>query len=284
MIENGRRPLDSTRLRVALARALDISVTDLTGQPYPASDSRQKRAQATVQHVRLALLETTGGAREPGRTVEQAAADVAHLAELRDRCEYDLLGDLAPDLMCDLAALAASGEADAWRLTALVAGPVSTMLRNLGHLDLAWIADDRGREAANRHEDPVYQAAAAYYSAKALIPAGALDTAAETSTAAAASVDDLRPGDDRARQAYVALHLNAAWANSCAGRKDATLAHLDEAADVVRTVRVPGPADDLFRRPRPGAGRRPARRPGVAGVAPGRRPRPPARPVQPLSA
>lgn len=246
MIENGRRPLDSTRLRVALARALDISVTDLTGQPYPASDSRQKRAQATVPHIRLALLETTSGAREPGRTVEQAAADVTHLAQLRDRCEYDLLGDLAPDLMCDLAALAASAEADAWRLTALVAGPVSTMLRNLGHLDLAWIAAERGREAANRHEDPVYQAAAAYYSAKALIPAGALDTAAETSMAAAASVDDLRPDDDRARQVYVALHLNAAWANSCAGRKDATLAHLDEAAEVVRTVRGKGFADLIF--------------------------------------
>jgi len=148
--------------------------------------------------------------------------------------------------VADLARLAAEGERDAHRLAVVLTGSASTMLRNLGYLDLALIAAERSRAAAEQYGDPVLIAASAFFTGKALIPAGALTTAEQSQTAAADSIAALRGDDDRARQVYAALHLNAAWACSIARRADDAYAHLDLAAEVASTVTTPGFAEALL--------------------------------------
>jgi transcriptional regulator with XRE-family HTH domain len=245
MIERGLRPLDKLSRRAAIAAALDISIADLSGLPHPPTDDAQRRAHATVPRVRLALIDTAA-LTEPGRSLAEAHTAVRAAELLRDRGEYDQLGELMPELVADLAALAGAGEREAWRLSAALTGSGSTMLRNLGYLDTALIAAERSRLAAEAYGDPVLVAAAAFFTGKALIPAGALTTAEQSQLAAADTIAPLRGDDDRARQVYAALHLNAAWACSIARRADAAYAHLDEAADVARTVANPGFTEALL--------------------------------------
>ncbi len=239
MIERGLRPLDKLSKRAAIAEALGVSVADLSGLPHPASDAAQRRAHATVPRVRLALLDTAA-LTDTGRTLAEATAAVVEAERLRDRGEYDALGGLLPGLLADLAALAAAGQREALRLTVALTGTGSTMLRNLGYLSDALIAAERSRAAAEEYADPVLVAASAFFTGKALIPAGALTTAEFSQTAAADRILDLRGADDRARQVFAALHLNAGWACSIDRRADDAFAHLDLAAEVAATVADPG--------------------------------------------
>jgi transcriptional regulator with XRE-family HTH domain len=245
MIERGERPLDKLSKRAAIAEALGISVADLSGMPHPPTDAAQKRAHATVARVRLALLDTAALA-EPGRTLDESKAAVRHAEQLRDRGEYDRLGELVPGVLADLAALAAAGQREAWRLSVALTGTSSTMLRNLGYLSDALIAAERSRAAAEEYGDPVLIAASAFFTGKALIPAGALTTAEHSQTEAADRIADLRGTDDHARAIFAALHLNAGWACSIDRRADDAFAHLDLAADVARTVTDPGFTEALL--------------------------------------
>jgi hypothetical protein len=130
-------------------------------------------------------------------------------------------------------------------LLAGLSGSVSTMLRNLGYLDLALIAADRARVAAERYDDPVLVAAAAFFTGKALIPAGALATAEQSQAAAADSLTAFTE-DDRARQLAAALHLNAAWACSIASDAARAFGHADEAAELAGRVTGPEWAGPLL--------------------------------------
>ena len=209
-IERGLRPLDKLSTRAALARALGVSTADLAGLPLAATDTATERAHAAVAGVRLALVDTAAGV--PGGTGDaDLTGALDRFRALRDAGTYDELALSAPYLIGRLAADARTAE------LAEVLGTTSTMLRNLGYLDLALIAAQRAQTTARAGDDPVLSALSAWWVGKALIPAGATGTAVRVQTDALEALAGQR--DTRARQSAAALHLNLAWAYSIAGSK-----------------------------------------------------------------
>jgi transcriptional regulator with XRE-family HTH domain len=232
MIENGQRRLDSRSLLNTLADVLAVSVVDLTGQPYAPTDPDQSAAQATVPAIRLALMQTTLD--DPGsvvpRPLRELMADTERASDLRQACDYGPLGRALPGLLRELHA-AVHDPVDgrgALRAAVMACQAGALMLRNLGHPDLSWIMADRGVQAAERLEDPVWIAAAQFPRAHALLTAGATAEAlAEVERASAA----LTPDAGDAGQVYGMLQLTTAMAMSQLRRPDEATARVAEAEE-----------------------------------------------------
>ena len=81
-VEQGRRSLDNMGQLLTFARALEVPVTDLTGQPYTPSSPEQDAGQGAVAGIRRELLLAE---REPMTSDAQAAA--VSITGLRGRVE-----------------------------------------------------------------------------------------------------------------------------------------------------------------------------------------------------
>lgn len=164
MVENGQRRLERRQHIAAIAEALQVSVADLTGQPFAPADPSQGRAHASVPDVRRALMASSldYAERGPSRPVAELVEDTAEVMNLRQACEYERVGRSLARLLPDLhAAVVRSPErVPALQLVVLAAQASTLWLKNLGYTDLAWIAADRGWQAALRVEDPLWIAAA----------------------------------------------------------------------------------------------------------------------------
>lgn len=64
-IERGTAPLDKRSTQLALARALQVSLADLTGQPYDPAGLEHLDAARHVPALRSALAELSFGAWRP---------------------------------------------------------------------------------------------------------------------------------------------------------------------------------------------------------------------------
>src|SRR3954463_12833202 len=69
-LERGERSVDSRALLLRIAGALEVSVADLTGQPYVPRDRQHADAHRGVTGIRLALLDPSGPA--------PSAEEIAH--------------------------------------------------------------------------------------------------------------------------------------------------------------------------------------------------------------
>jgi transcriptional regulator with XRE-family HTH domain len=180
-IENGNAVLERRKTIVAIAQALRVSVGDLTGDHFIA-DRANSEAHAAIPDIRIALMSTTlelpHGA--SSRTIEELGLETQRLAEARINCQDSLVGHALPPLLTDLHAAATTDSNDRRpALQSLVQATNSTahFLKNLGAVDLAWVAAERGHQAAQILEDPLYLAAADYARAQALIGLGAYERA-----------------------------------------------------------------------------------------------------------
>src|SRR5690242_4264910 len=81
-VEQGRRSLDNMGQLLTFARALEIPVTDLTGQPYAPASPEQDAGQGAVAGIRRELLLAE---REP--KVSDAEAAAVSIPQLRSRVE-----------------------------------------------------------------------------------------------------------------------------------------------------------------------------------------------------
>jgi transcriptional regulator with XRE-family HTH domain len=227
-VERGLLPLERRSDIAALADVLQVSPADLTGRPHLGEPGRRRGADAAaVVQIRKALQDVPdpAGAGE----ADQLAADAEVMRGLHLSLDLAGLGEVLPGLLTRLrATLAAVHHAeDRTRLLRAyfwAGNAAETMLRNLGHFDLAWIAALSVREAAEGLGDPVWLAAAEFHRAHALVPAGAA-RAALAHASAGADLASTTPGPD-AVGAHGALQLAAAYAAAVAGQTD-------EAADRV---------------------------------------------------
>ncbi len=193
MVENGQRQLERRRDIVAIAEALQVSVADLTGAPFPPTGPGTGEAHATVPAIRLAYFSTSLDHTDtpPSRPATQLRAETAEVIDILHACRYADLGGRLPSLLHELHAAAARGPGQREALQAIVhtCHAAATLLKHLGYADLAWIAADRGAQAAQRLDDPLWIAAAEYHRAcDALLPAGAHQRAADTAARSADTV------------------------------------------------------------------------------------------------
>ena len=165
MAERGLRSLDRRSTISALAAALRVSETELTGGPHLGADPLQYGPHATVPALRVALAMNAVG--EPA--VSQArplAALVAELDELRPAYaagDYIRIGGALPCLIDELYLHVSDPGGEAARVTAAgalapassPARPSAAMCHNLRYPDLSQLAARTAVDAARMTGDPV---------------------------------------------------------------------------------------------------------------------------------
>jgi transcriptional regulator with XRE-family HTH domain len=199
MVENGRRHLDRTSHITALADALRIAPTELTGRVIASTDPATASAHEAIPALRLALMgvghRPTAVARGP------LAARVAQANRLYHRCEYGVLARKLPPLLADLRAAVEKASPDQHpgllELLADTYHPACTMLlKYLGYPDLAYIAVTRADEAIAELDDPLRNALSGFFHAHVLMSTGSPDLALDQAESAANTVEHHLVGPD----------------------------------------------------------------------------------------
>jgi transcriptional regulator with XRE-family HTH domain len=106
MIENGKRPITKRSLLISLAQALDVSVVDLTGQPYEPQTAEDLAILHIEAGVRTALDEDLDDGPLPNSA--ELATTTERVRRARMALDYRTLAELLPDLVGKARALAAS--------------------------------------------------------------------------------------------------------------------------------------------------------------------------------
>ncbi|MGH3990287.1 MAG: helix-turn-helix domain-containing protein, partial [Pseudonocardiaceae bacterium] len=231
-IERGERTLDRRSLLEALATALRVAPSDITGQPYPPSNEAEALAHAAAQALRAVLrdievdeLVTT----IPPRSLAELRGEVAAVNAASAACDYGVLGQTVPDLVGELYALAeVNGSAEARRLLADVLHAAFYLSKDLGHGDLAWMVSGHLHATAAALGEPVLGAVAGFVRSHATVGMRARERGLRL---AERSADLLKPDDGPAGQVYGMLHLSAALQSAVTGHADDARAHLHEAAE-----------------------------------------------------
>jgi transcriptional regulator with XRE-family HTH domain len=237
-VERGERALDSRRILFALADALQVAPSELTGQPYPPSDAGESAGHAATQALRAVLRDAEIGelATDETRPIDalERATDAADAASAAS--DYAALGSLVPGLLDDLHSGLARPEC--WQegdrlarnlLLVRALHDAFYLAKDLGHFDLAWSVSGHLERAATELGEPTWGAVAGFVRSHAVVGEKSRQRALQLAERAAELVS---PDDGDAGQVYGMCHLSAALHTAAAGKPDAVQAHLDEAADV----------------------------------------------------
>ncbi|GAA3617018.1 helix-turn-helix transcriptional regulator [Kineosporia mesophila] len=232
-LERGERSVDSRALLTTIAQALEVSVADLTGQPYAPREQTHADAHRGVQATRLALLDPDG----PGRSEAEVAAIIDGLDQIMARCDLVDEARIVPSILRWTQQLAKeTGSPEAHRRVAIAAYTAIFYARNMGEFDLAWMAAEKLRSAAEASNDPATLGLAAYGQAHALTPAGALRRAASV---AQSGFEATALGESESLAARGSCLLVGAATNASLGNIDTARAQLDDAMSLAARVEEP---------------------------------------------
>ncbi len=236
MVENDKRSLNGRHHVAAIAEALRVSLTDLTGQPYPLTGKASAESYSGIIALRNVLMNRTlnyaeGTGSRPLRVLRDQAQQVGRL---RDASNYGGAAGMLPALLDELHESIATGEhrQEATELfVTVVCQEACWVARDLGHPEISWMLADRAREAAKNVNDPMLLGFADFLRGHALFAVGGYQRARAVSTRAAEELQRHSP-TGTALEVYGMLHLNAALASASAGAAVDALPHLAEATDV----------------------------------------------------
>lgn len=229
-LESGDRALDRRSLIVALANALEVAPSEITGISITTPGELEE--DRSLNSVRLALLSVSMSVpRGEIVPVEALTPRVTEILTAQRLCDYALVGEKLPGLVRDLHTTlkAHRDEREVLRLVVLthVQG-TQAWLGDIGaSLDLAWQAATLAQQAAERLDEPLYSSIAAFGTAFGLLGAGGFDMASDTLS----SVD---PGTETTEAAQMSGMLTLTSSLVLAALKDSTerAAALDHAADL----------------------------------------------------
>lgn len=231
LIESGRRPVERRSTLVAIANGLQVTVSDLLGQPGDPTDPRRATAASAVPAIRAAIIEIAEGERRnPTRSLDELAADLNEIRDLTVAAAYTQMAPILPDLLLDAAAYDR-------QMLAQVAYSTTSCLRNLGYRDLALSVSRVASDAAQRSEDPAWIGATGFLRTVTM-PAESAAVAQRAADRLAAELQ-AKAADTRVRQVLGLLHLSAAFACAVANRADRAADHIQAADDEARTLGDP---------------------------------------------
>lgn len=239
MIENGHLALEKRQDVAAIADVLNVSADTILGQPAPEIQPGPGRWNLTA--LRSSLLDVTLD--DPPDVAARPVAVLAPVTGQMDQAlrnaDYDTmllhLPGILGELQVHVAAAAGADRDEALRLLILASASATIMLKHFGRTDLAWIAADRGRQAAVLLGDPVWSAAAAFECAHAHSSANKSRVLMSMPRIA----DQLEPviGDDRfGREVYGMVRLSAALATAVQGDHQGAADQAAEAAKVAQPL------------------------------------------------
>ncbi|TYB58039.1 helix-turn-helix transcriptional regulator [Nonomuraea sp. PA05] len=144
----------------AVARALRIDVTDLTGQPYRGSTGHADRVHASIPAIRVALnyWDVPPELEAEPRSLNALRQDVRAVVALLDKIDYVELGKRLPGLIEELAFLlhdsVGAGRRTVAEMLLHVFVAAKSIAYRLGYVDLTSVAVDRATQAARETDDP----------------------------------------------------------------------------------------------------------------------------------
>lgn len=157
-IERGLVSADNRFVIANIAAALECSVAELTGQPGTPPDRDAAAARTAAPAVLQALIEVDLS-QDPTctpRPIEELEREAELVGELRLACDYTRAARLLPRLLREVhASTHGTDRPVALRLLARTADNASFIIRYIGYPAEAWLAAERGRQAAEALEDPV---------------------------------------------------------------------------------------------------------------------------------
>lgn len=237
-IESGMDRLDSRATIERLARALNVSYADLTGQPMLPETPAQQLAHSEVNRVRVALVSSSlaDGADVQPRPYPVLADLVSWAADAWQDCDYVAASTGLGPAVAELYQTYHQHGPDAAAAleTLVVALDVAAYTaRVLGHFDLAYLAAERKLEAAREVGRPDLVGWSRYALSQMVSASGggypdARQVALRTCERAADELSAVAQG--RALEMLGMLHLAAMEHDVAAGGDGRT--HLREATDL----------------------------------------------------
>lgn len=230
-VEQGSR--DATpALIAAVARALTIDVTALTGQPYDLGGRQLDPLHQHIPRLRRALtywdLPPEG---VTPRSPAELVRDADRAADLRRSGSHVQLAAVLPALLTETTAAIHSAPAGPERerayatLTVLLFAAHSVTYKT-GYIDLSTLIEERTHWAALASADPVLGALAAWTRTTSLLQAGSYDIGLQLLDRAQAEIPAGPEPDDSTLRMSGALHLRAAMLAARSGDSDLTNDHL----------------------------------------------------------
>ncbi|MFJ3282434.1 helix-turn-helix domain-containing protein [Streptomyces halstedii] len=245
----------SPGLVTQLARALRVGPDRITGQPYMNGAETEEQVQAVIPDLRRVLLtyDTPDDLLTRPRPLPVLAAEVSHVAQMRQAGQYVAMGPLLPGLLAELThtALTAPPGQDRERAYWLLATGyrvTNSLAHKLGYHDLSLIAVERVHWAANRSGDPLMQVLGAFLRAGAMIRAGALGSARRTLEALEQEIERLAPEASLSDQQIAfqgAVLLKLAIVEARDQRPEAAAQRLDEARAAAGLLGLDSPHYDM---------------------------------------
>lgn len=228
-VESGHKPA-SPDLVAAVARALSVDVTALTGQPY-VTELQQDRLTQLIRPIREALDLYDLGA-DPAITPRPTPLLAEAAERLCRQVRATLLHDAAlelPDVIAEITTAAhRSPSSELWAALASTYRTAHDVAVKLGYYDLSTVALDRMDWAACRASDPVLGAVRQYMRALVYFREGEYSIGQRLITSGYGLLKQAEPSRERAA-VNGQLHLGASIIAARARDEDAVSAHLAEA-------------------------------------------------------
>ncbi|WP_329068970.1 helix-turn-helix domain-containing protein [Amycolatopsis sp. NBC_01480] len=223
-IENEKVAIDKRSTLIKIAGALRVSLSDITGDGL---EIRDPQADTAIPAIRDALLSTDlDGTEAQSGDLAELLSETQLVAALRQANQDAEVGERLPELLLALHTHVEKPEA----LRSLVTATHTTALltKGLGAFELAWIAADRGHDAAIKLGEPGWIALAEFARTQALSGLGAHKRAGKLAERAL----EIVPAD--AIDVRGALTLTTGYTESVLGGDSS--AALEEAAGLARYV------------------------------------------------
>ena len=242
-VENNRIELDRLSVIRSLAEALDVALADLVVEPT-LLDWTDDSGVRTVPALRAVLMDYGQMAPALAVTAAGAPADldalqraVGEVFDAYQASRYAYVAGRAPLVLADALRASRTAVADdrnrANALLALAYQAAVAVLTKLGETDLAWIAAERGLNAAQQTNNPVVVGSLFRSVAHALHSTGRFRGSVQL-VQAAANVLEPQVGsrvDDALLSVYGTLFLTGAVAAARADDRASATSFLNEAAD-----------------------------------------------------
>ncbi|MEU8800524.1 helix-turn-helix transcriptional regulator [Spirillospora sp. NPDC048819] len=246
-VEQGRVPA-SPALIGAVARALRVDVSRITGQPYQAPASQVRGLEAAVESIRRALLthDLPPDDAPPARPVDDLRRDVQEASRLSRQTKYLRLGQMLPPLLEELSvAVHNEDDPDLHALMAEAYGGASALAHMLGYQDMRATVLDRIERESHLCRDPLRVARTQWSRGASLLGIGAHGQGLRLMERTRRDIGDnpeaMEPG---ALSMYGSLHLRSSVLAARAGNADLADTHLAEAARAADLL--PNPSANLY--------------------------------------
>jgi len=225
-LERGERAISKRATLEALARALRVSPTELTGKPYVPTDEVSNRAHAAVVAIEDVLAGWQIGdiPDTPSRPWPEVVADLDQLELLMSKANWADVATMVAALIRDLLVAVSEPEHRRAALVGLLNAYQSAayVTKHLGFPGLPMLGVERMRQVAEALDDPVWSAQVVWE--HAVILNGTNRARQYEISVAAADMTTARP------ETRGMANLTAALAAATQGNGDLAQTHLTEAA------------------------------------------------------